>query len=376
MNGARLKERWRGLSLPARIVVSLVGFVVAVDLLLEVLFQATGGSGPGGPTSSSFATAPDGMAAYAELLSRAGHAVTRLRQRLDTADLPADGTVIVAGTPLTNAETDTVRRFVDGGGHLLAAGPETSASLRRLLGTDVTWGPRPLDVAHPLVPVPEVGGVSTVRTAGGGVWSGAAGTLPVLGDGDHALAGVATIGAGRVLLLADPSPLQNRLLDRADNAAFGLAAVGPGNAAVVFAEAGHGFHRTQGLGALPRNWKVALLVGALATVVWMWAAGRRLGPAQEDARPLAPPRRAYVDAVAATLAKTGQPAAALEPLRAATLGLLTRRAGGRDVRAAAAELGLASDEIAAVLNPGADEDGAALARAMARLQGETLVERW
>jgi hypothetical protein len=179
------------------------------------------------------------------------------------------------------------------------------------------------------------------------------------------------------VLLADPSPLQNRLLDKDDNAVFGLAAVGPADAAVVFAEAGHGFHRTQGLSALPRKWKAALLVGALATAIWMWAAGRRLGPAQDDARPLPPPRRAYVDAVAATLAKTGQPAAALAPLRAAAVALLTRRAGDRELRAAARDLGLASDEIAAVLDGGTDEDGGmALSRAMARLQGEATVERW
>src|SRR3954466_3035681 len=40
-----------------------------------------------GPAGSSYSTEPDGAAAYAELLGRAGHQVQRLRDPLDPASL-------------------------------------------------------------------------------------------------------------------------------------------------------------------------------------------------------------------------------------------------------------------------------------------------
>ena len=59
-------------------------------------------SGAGGPTSSSFATAPDGAAAYAELLDRFDRPVIRLREPPSEADLaPASTLVLLDAEGLT-----------------------------------------------------------------------------------------------------------------------------------------------------------------------------------------------------------------------------------------------------------------------------------
>ena len=55
-------------------------------------------------------------------------------------------------------------------------------------------------------------------------------------------------GTGVMVLL--PGPLQNRLLDRRDNAAFGLQLAGAGRR-VAFLETYHGYGRSSGLRALP-----------------------------------------------------------------------------------------------------------------------------
>jgi hypothetical protein len=188
---------------------------------------------------------------------------------------------------------------------------------------------------------------------------------------------VATVGRGRVALLADPSPLQNRLLDEAGNAALGLALAGPPGRRVVFAETVHGFGEERGLAALPERWKWTLAGLLLAAVAWVASRIRRLGPAEDERRPLPPPRRAYVDAVAAALARTRKPSVTADRVSAAVRRRVARRAGlGSDppdssVAAAAATLGLSDEEAAALTRPARDEDEDLLlaGRALARTNG-------
>jgi hypothetical protein len=112
----------------------------------------------------------------------------------------------------------------------------------------------------------------------------------------------------------------------------------------------------------------------LAALLGVVAAGRRLGPPEDAARPLPPPRREYVDAVAVSLARTKQPGEALGPLQAAARARLARRAGlpptasEAQLRAAAARLGWSAAETDALFAPARTADevvaaGSALARA-------------
>jgi hypothetical protein len=186
-------------------------------------------------------------------------------------------------------------------------------------------------------------------------------------------------GRGRVVLVADPSPLENRLLDEADNAALALGLAGDRARPVRFAEAFHGYGEARGLGALPVRWRIALAGAGLALLVAMLAAARRIGPADEEPERPRPARREYVDAMALTLERTGDRSEALEPLRRAAEERLARRGalslhaagrlsaspGAEEVEQAALEAGL--DEEAARAVAGRSEDPLALGRALARL---------
>ncbi len=237
--------------------------------------------GPSGPPSSSFGTAPGGFAAWAELAKRNGVAVVALRERLRSAKLPEGATVVALDVPdLPLADARALRAFAADGGRVVAGG-------RRPLGwvdvfdADLRWvsqGPSSVTVAD-----------RRVESAGRGRWS----------------PGGLVVERGDVTLVADSSPLQNRRLADADNAAFALDLAGRGP--LVFAESAHGYGTATGLAALPGNAKGALLILLAAALLLMLARGKRFGPVEAGARPLPPRRVEYVDAMGALLARTGEP---------------------------------------------------------------------
>lgn len=368
---------WRGLKPATRVVLAMAALVVGANVVLAGVQWLSGGPGPTGEPSSSYATAPDGAAAYADLLVRHGHQVRRLRDRLDRSNVRAGATVMVLDPEeVDDSEAEAVGRLVRDGGRLVAAGPQTAPMLRKLIGDGLVWSPDGAETATTLAPAAEVAGAGPVRAAGYGSWAKSGSALPVLGDDERVLAAVANVGRGRVVLLADPSVVQNRFLGQEGNAAFALAAAGAPGPPVLFAEAAHGYGRSEGLGALPSRSKWALGGLVVAALVWMWARGTRFGPAEEASRKLPPPRQAYVDAMAANLARTRQPEAAIQPLRASARVRLARRAGlppdaaDGDLVAAAGRLGGAPEDMARLLAPiGDDEDLLGAGRAAAWVRG-------
>jgi hypothetical protein len=365
---------WRRLHPAARVAIALVVLVVVVNVALSLLDSSTRGADETAPQSSSLSTGREGLAAYAELLRRNGHDTDAQRGDLTDSDLSPDDTLVVLDpVGLERDEERAIRRFVEDGGRLVAGGSGNAEFVLDALITDPpVWSFAGVPTAEPVGNAPEVDGLRSVRTADDGSWSDAGSTTPVLGDGSRTLATVADVGRGRVVALADSSPLQNRLLDRADNAGFGLAAAGEGRP-VVFAEGAHGYGQASGLGAIPGRWQAALIGLTLAALLGVVAAGRRLGPPEDAARPLSPARREYVDAVAVSLARTKQPAPALGPLQAAARARLARRAGlaptasEAELRAAAARLGWSPDEVDALFAPpSTDGDVVAAGNALAR----------
>ena len=106
-----------------------------------------------------------------------------------------------------------------------------------------------------------------------------------------------------------------------------------------------------------------------------WSRGRRFGPPEDAERPLPPPRRAYVDAVTASVLKTKDRTVVVDQLRAAATASLARRTGatgpleGAAVRDAARRAALSDEEVDAVAgNACRDDDVLALGRALARLR--------
>jgi hypothetical protein len=364
----RPRDRWRSLRPGTRALILAVVAIVIVELGLAALDAATRGSQPSGPTSSSLSTSRSGLGAYSELLARYGHAVSSQRGSLARAHLdPATTLVLLDPDQIDRGDLANVRRFVLGGGHLIAGGTRPEWLLELAPAVLAGWapeGPRRVTVTDPAS-----GTALNVATAGTGSWvePGGVRTLVFRPDGDR----------DRVMLLADASPLQDRLLGTADNAAFGLSLAGERGRPVVFAEGVHGYGTATGIAAIPFRWKVALVAVALAALLAMVAGGRRLGPPEDDARRLPPPRRAYVDSVAETLARTHRPADALAPLQRAVRDELARRTGVDDpdapdaassLRRAATAAGWPEDEVDALYAPLDDADRVlAAGRALARV---------
>ncbi|HEY7137489.1 MAG TPA: DUF4350 domain-containing protein [Acidimicrobiia bacterium] len=368
MGASSARERWRGLHPATRLVVVAIVLIVALELALAALDAATRGSQPSGPTSSSLSTAHTGLAAYAELLARYGHPVTHQRGSLASAHLdPSTTLVLLDPDQIDRGDLENVRRFLIAGGHLIAGGTRPEWMLE--LAPAVLPGWTPNGSKRVTVVDPASGTPLHVVTSGVGSWVEPGGVRSL----------VFRPGAeSPVKLLADASPLQDRLLDTADNAAFGLSLAGNDRRPVVFAEGVHGYGSATGLAAIPFRWKIALVGVALAALLAMVAAGRRLGPPEDEQRRLPPPRRVYVDSMAAALARTHRPADALAPLQRSARDALARRAGFADdpeaahdparLRRAAADAGWPPDEIDALFAPLDDSERmVAAGRALARV---------
>ncbi len=341
-----MSRRWR-------IALGVVALLVAVNLALRFLGTVTGGT-PGGPRSSSYTTAPRGAAAYADLLGRFGHPVDQVRALPHQAQPDGDTTVFLLDPPSVGAQDlEALRQFVQSGGHLVASG--LSPHAMRELVSNVPNRVHGSPVVH------EDG--LAIETDGSTAWR------------DENLLAVRRVGRGTVEFLADSSPLQNRLLGSRDNAAFGLALAGPRLRPVEFLESYHGYGTGTGLSALPLSWKLLLGGLGLAALVYMVARGRRFGPPEPEGRSLAPPRREYVDSLAAVVARSKHRDAAVGPVRREARVAVLRRsslppeADDDAFRVAAKRLGLTDDDAAALLRPAyTDAAVVALGRTAARIR--------
>jgi hypothetical protein len=285
--------------------------VVVTFLALGLLGDALGG-GPSGPVSSSYATDSQGLAAWAELLGRTRYTVVQLRTPLEQARLPAADTVVVLDPEaLLPAEGIRLLAFVQAGGRLVVGGSHSQSTLPALIPRPPAWSSSGSQRQRAVAGVgATVAGVTEVRDAGEGEWTDTSGyRAPLRGRAGGSLLLERDLGSGRLELLADASPLQNRLLASADNAQFALNLVGGRARPVVFVEAVHGFGQSRGLAALPDAWRLAFALLALAGLLWVLARGRRLGPAEPTAVPAQPPRAAYVEALALLLRRTHDPEA-------------------------------------------------------------------
>lgn len=350
---------------------ALAALVAVLVVGVNVLFS--GADAVDGPRSSSYATTPTGTAALAALLERDGRRVRRLRAPLEERRPPVGVTVFVLDpVRLSGGEAAALARFVRGGGRLVAAGrgvERLAAELRAGAPTAAADGPRVLRVA---APAPETAEVREVRASGERAWVDAGGALPLLAAGGRTGAVALDVAEGRLLLLADAGPLQNRALAEADNAALALGLAGPRGRDVAFVESIHGYEEATGLAAIPGRWVLAVAGLALAALLFALARGRRFGPPERAQRELDPPRRAYVEALAASLARTEDRSRAAAPVRDAARAALARRSGlaadadSAQWRRAAERLGLPDDEVSALAADG-PLDLLATGRALARL---------
>lgn len=303
-----------------RVVTVVVGLVVGLNVVLAALDSVIG-SDPGGPTGSSFATGDDGVAAWSDLLRVRAADVEALREPLAEADLPEGGAVVLV-EPEDGPTPDglsALAAHLGAGGRVVTVGHTGALWAGALIGSDLGW--RPDGPTRPAPTGTLLAGLDDLRGAG-------AGSFAPPGPGITVEAGPAdapvVVSAGGLVAVADPTLLQNARLADGDNAALAVvlaaargapAADGPPEAdgpptSVAFAEAEHGYGAARGLDAVPGRWRATAVGLVLATLLGFWSVGQRLGPAEATDRSLPPPRRAYVDALGAALARTEPPTAA------------------------------------------------------------------
>ena len=204
-------------------------------------------------------------------------------------------------------------------------------------------------------------GIKSVQAAGEGSWSVWNDSEAALRDRGIALMNTVSFGSGHIVYLADASPLQNRLLAKADNAALGIDITGGPERSVLFAEGAHGYGNATRTVGRSRSLAHRARGRTLAALLTMLAAGRRLGPPEDESRALPPPRRAYVDAMGVSLARTRRAGAALAPLQDAVRDRLAARAGldagatDGALRAAAVRFGWPAEDVEALSGPLGDE---------------------
>ena len=367
---------WRALSPVPRALVLVGAALLAVNVLTGAVGSMLGG-GPAGPASSSYATAPEGLSAWATLLDEQGHRVARLRDTVDRVSLDPAATLVIADPgAIQLQEPAPIDRFVRAGGRLVVSG-ERASVLAATMVRGLQWAPGGPSRASTVPGQDEIGGeLLEVSTVGAGHWRevGAARSV-VAGDGQSVLA-VAEVGAGTVVALADTSPLTNDRLDEAGNAALAIAIAGAPDRPVLFTEAGHGYGADGfGLDDLPDGWATVVIGTGVAAALWLWSRARRFGPPNDADELPPPPRRAYVDALAAMTARAGAPAEAVAPLRGRARRQLARRAAvderasDDELRRAAGRAGVDEHLVDAVLAvPSSSAAVMELGRAAARLE--------
>jgi hypothetical protein len=287
----------------------VLAIVVGVELFSSLVSGIEGNSNGASGPSSSYDSSASGTEALAQLLVERGYRVDRLTVPLGGAELPADSTVFVLDpTSWTTSDTGALERALARGDRVVLGGQFPGHGvLRALLGTTSAPARRstPAGATHPVSDLPQVKGVSTVISPGGGTYDvpngGTATSVPLL-TGPGGVLAIVDEERGTLVVLASASPLQNASLGRADDAAFGSDLAGPRGSMVAFDEYDHGFGRPgNGLAGLPASWRWGLGIALLAVLVWMLSAARRFGPPQQPDRIMVPARSQYVDAMATLL---------------------------------------------------------------------------
>lgn len=338
--------------------------VIGVLALLQVLAGGSGDvDGRTAPPGSTYSTNGDGHKALRQLLTLREFTVDVVR--IGFAEAPPDPTTtvfVVSGDALSEDDQAALHTFVEDGGRLIIADQPVDG----IVGSALTTGFSSVDRLEVAFPYGGLESVGEVVAPDARAFIDPGPLLGVIGSPDRPTVGVLQVDGGIVWAIADPSILSNDALDQADNAALALAMAGDTSRPVLFAEYTHGYGPLTGLASLPGSIQAGLWIAALAGIVWMVSRGRRLGPPEGRSRPLAPPRVAYVDAMAANLSRAKDLGAATTPIRERVQRELHRRGGNGEAELAriADQLGLTADDVRKALMPPEDAASAVAAGAV------------
>ncbi len=246
---------------------------------------------------------PGGTAALERFLELSGAEVR-------AADRPGEGTFVLLDDRRGPEEVEEILGWVAGGGRLVLADPSSPIALELADDPTGTAGGHfgRVGGAEPSCAVPETAGVRRIALHAFTpvLRLGETEALTCFPGADGPLLAVVAHGEGRVLLLADRSPLTNELLRDEDNALFALRLLDADGGPVVFGPprpvdaTGPALRE-----ALPGGVEAAALGLLVAFMVFALGRGRRLGMSPE-AEPISPiPADALVAATGSLFRNAG-----------------------------------------------------------------------
>jgi hypothetical protein len=268
----------------------LLRIVLAAAVLFVIAAVLLPPPGPALTYPASESPASGGGLAAFDLLRASGYRIERWR--LPPGNLPAGrSTVLILAEPFLappplspdyGPDRAALRRFLAGGGAILATGPFAANLLPRRAGC----APAPMS-AVPVLYRPLLAGEAAAR----GIalqpecsWRlGDPAVLPLYGDAHRAVV-VRLLGrGGRIEWWSSATPLTNAGIAQTANLRLLLQAVGPPGRRILWDEYFHGeapsWIAYLGAGVLP--W--ALLPLGLLLFAALWSYGRRLAPAAQPA---------------------------------------------------------------------------------------------
>jgi hypothetical protein len=291
-------------------------------------------AGKGMPEFSVYSEEANGLAESARLLRKLGWepvALTRPpsnpRQRgLLLVTQPRADVALELQTELPVADVLNLLQWVEAGNTLILSSSR-STSLHRKLGVDVSEAhDDDLHTADLASDSPYLDGVKRVVLEGRHTLSGAG--LPLWYVGTEPGALLQRHGAGRVLVIADPSLFTLRGLLRGDNAVFlvNLTALHARGGRIYYDEYHHGIRSGGGFFGYLRHHGVqsAVLPLLLVVGVVLWAGAVRLGLATPSPRAARADAVDYASAVARVYHQAGAARLAARALVRSFLADLTR----------------------------------------------------
>lgn len=237
---------------------------------------------------SSYSDEWAGAKAAFLLLQNLGYRVERWEQSPENLPIASEGDVLVLAEPLQGATADervAIRRFVFGGGRVLALGASAAAIAPDADAKAVPdWNLQPKTYSA-LVPSPYTRDAPEITMVAPDTWTSSPHTwLSLYGKDDKIAALSYKVGKGEVIWWASPSPLTNGSIRDKGNLAFFLDSIGaPSESRVFWDEYYHGARGSLGsyIAGTPLPWAgLQVLVAFLAI---MFTFSRRSGPIRAPA---------------------------------------------------------------------------------------------
>ena len=258
--------------------------LAGVAIVGALAFAGSARTAPGPSVYSTYDTGPNGYRALYVVLGESGVRVSRFERVLGTLD-PSIGTLVLTGyeddphaKPLDDKDAARLRRFVAGGGRLVAIDEEFagSADVAPAVATTVK------NAGGDAVPLARNGYTAGVKRVAGRIeWifpfrdrNG----IPLLANDKGMVAVLYRLGRGEVIAIAAPRLFGNAGLRNADNLRFAYNAIA-GHGEVAFDEYAHGYVDSPTLwNTLPAAVRLAAGIVCLAAVLALIGANLAFAP--------------------------------------------------------------------------------------------------